>query len=162
MFSILHHSIWKVNIIPKNCENSAVYMYLHIWAGGGGGAYKNVKMPPPSCKPPPMSFSHSLAKPPRAAYKSEYGIINLKIELNIYETQFQRSVWMRSRRWRVVKTYTSNKSSPETENAHYKNILFESIEQLILLALTVAFALHDDSCWKGVLEQFEVGTIWAT
>ena len=30
--------------------------------------------PPPSCKQPPTTFAHMSAKPPRAAYKSEYGM----------------------------------------------------------------------------------------
>ena len=49
------------------------------WTLKNKGIYSRATYPP-SCKPPPTTFAHFPAKPPRAAYTSEYGIIRYVIQ----------------------------------------------------------------------------------
>ena len=56
------------------------------WTLKNKGIYSRATYPP-SCKPPPTTFAHFPAKPPRAAYTSEYGILwcaNFAVCLTVY------------------------------------------------------------------------------
>ena len=59
----------------RSCKPPTIYMYFDNFLSQPlSKIKKDIGKSPPSCKPPSTSFVHMSAKPPQAAYKSEYGI----------------------------------------------------------------------------------------